>query len=569
MAAGRDNSIDISEVVALPVMGNNEVAGENKGMGTSKYHDIECCEWTRGIDTLLERYKQDREEITYLVLNDPEKLVQTMWRAEGPLAIDNECLCQMGRGENRSPFACAQCKNLRRLIDFRLGGVERPFKIECGKDAGKDLIVASSEINSPFINWDEDSARKAKGYVQQYHNLTICGTPEINGMRCITGDTFTTRTIILWMIHKLFSEQGLPHVPTMHTAFVCRGIGYSLYDMPTIGTLASLHSIEDYHEISSSMKTSHHGNVVNPRFNYSSSGDLQSEREYDEGGLIHLTEFTPTTQSDPRSQHSALAPLKSSVARTIIVQLLVTLLELSKVNFSHGTPSIHGLIFNKDAVSYAYDGVHVEGPITLQISDLWNSSATFNNVHYFPKNVKSSMYLERGMFVPEISTKTVSMAHCHDSGITSFNSDVNDPIVCPTTVNTCPDATSYSVCKPKSTTLYRLTNSTLDIYNAMRHIGFPLYVGSFDFYCFMVSLMCDRAFYSAVAHDDRLYRLWSMMWLIEDLPNVERMIKDVHDAEVIGTNPRADSNTVINIIRGSWLRCDIIKYVWSLIKLGW
>ena len=565
MAAGRDNSIDISEVVALPVVGDdNEVAAGSKGMGTSKYHDIECCEWTRGIDTLIERYKQDREELTYLVLNDPDKLVQTIWRAEGPLAIDNECLCQMGRGENRSPFACAQCKNLRRLIDFRLGGVERPFKIECGKDAGKDLIVASSEINMPFINWDEDSARKARVYVQQYHNLTICGTPDINGMRCITGDTFTTRTIILWMIHKLFSERGLPHVPTMHTAFVCRGIGYSLYDMPTIGTLASLHSIDDYHETTPTMRSSQRAAPKVEREYNQGVG-----REYNQEGLIHLTEVAATAQRDPRSQHLALAPLKCSVARTIIVQLLVTLLELSKVNFSHGTPSIHGLIFTKDPVSYAYDGVHVEGPVTLQISDLWNSSATFNNVHYFPKNVKSSMYLERGMFVPEISTKTVSMAHCHDTGITSFNSEEHDPIACPATVNTCPDANTYSACKPKSTTLYRLTNSTLDIYNAMRHIGFPLYVGSFDFYCFMVSLMCDRSFYDAVTHDDRLYRLWSMMWLIEDLPNVERMIKDAHDAQVIGTNARSDSNTVINIIRGSWLRCDIIKYIWSLIKLGW
>ena len=89
------------------------------------------------------------------------------------------------------------------------------------------------------------------------------------------------------------------------------------------------------------------------------------------------------------------------------------------------------------------------------------------------------MYLDRGMFVPEISTKTVSMAHCYDIGAVN----VSVPIVCPSTLSVCPDTNTYNVCQPKSITLYRLTNSTIDIYNAMRHIGFPLYIGSFDFYC--------------------------------------------------------------------------------------
>lgn len=536
---------DISEVITIPTTGHKETSDFAK---SNKYHDLECCEWTRGIDTLLFQYKQDREEITTLIMNDPEKLIKTIWKAEGPLAIDNECRCQMGNGENRSPFACAQCKNLRRLIDFRLGGIERPFKIECGNSVGKNLIVASSEINDLFLGWDDESARKARIYVQQYHNVTICGTPSINNLRCINGDSFTTRTLILWMLHKIFTDQGLPHIPLMHAAFICRGIGYSLYDMPSIGTIASLHDIEGFHDININTRKQH----TTP----TSSNE------------------TPSTIS-VKSQHvvlSANAPLKDTITRTIITQLLVTLLELSKVNFSHGTPSIHAIIFNKDPVSYSYDGVHVSGPITLQISDLWNSSATFNDVHYFPKNIRSSMQLERSMFVPEISTKKISMAHCHDIGAV----DTSIQFVCPSNITTCPDANTYSLCKPQNAVFYRLTSSTIDIYSAMRHIGFPLYVGSFDFYCFMVSLMCDKSFFDSVVGNDRLYRLWSMMWLIEDLPNVENMIKNIHnDNEDRGTsvetfsNNRLASNIAIDIIRGKWLRCDIVNYIWSLIKLGW
>lgn len=516
-------NIDIPEVITLPAL----VVSETKQETPNKYHDFECCEWTRGIDTLLCRYKQDREEVTSLIESNPEKLINTIWKSDGPLAIDNQCRCQMGNGEKRSPFACAQCKNLRRLIDFRLGGVERPFQIECGESAGKNLIVSSTDITTPFLMWDEDSARRARNYVQQYHNLTICGTPNVKNLKCITGDSLTIRTLIMWMISKRFAEKGLPHIPMLHTAFICSGIGYSLYDMPTIGTISELHKIETYHNLD-------------------------------------------TTSNSMKSQHFAYTPLKTDIARTIIVQLLVTLLELSMINFSHGTPSIHGLVFTKDPVSYIYDGVHVEGPITLKISDMWNSSATFSNTHFFPKNIKSSIYIERNIFVPEIATKTVSMAHCHDVG--AIKDENTGPIVCPATIKTCPDTTTYDLCKAKEVTLYRLSNSTMDIYTALRHIGFPLYVGSFDFYCFMISLMCDKSFFDSVTKDEKLYRLWSMMWLIEDLPNIERLIKEAHDIEARGETPtsnRAASNVVINIIRGAWLRCDIVKYIWSLIKLGW
>ena len=196
----------------------------------NKYHDIKCCEWTLGIDTLLARYKDDRTHIISLILKDPETLINTIWKPEGPLAIDNDCLCKMGQGEPRSPFACSQCKNLRRLIDFRMGGVERPFQLECGDQSGKNIIVTRKEVINPFLAWDDDATRRAQSYLHQYHNLTLCGTPDI-ALRCITGDPFTIRTLILWMIKHQFMEAGLPHCPTLLTAFICHDEGYSVYSI--------------------------------------------------------------------------------------------------------------------------------------------------------------------------------------------------------------------------------------------------------------------------------------------------------------------------------------------------
>lgn len=463
--------------------------------GYNKYHNFDSCEFTLGVDNLLLQYKHDREKITSLIINDPNKLIMTIWKHESLLAADNECRCQMGRGSIRSQFSCAQCKNLRRIIDFRQGIVNCPFKLQCGNSAGKSLIVLASEISHPFLNWDDDAMKRSKLFVEQYPNLLICGTPNVKNLRCISGDKFTIRALIMFMISKMFHDNHLPHCVMMHTAFICNGIGYGLYDMPTIGNIFDLHRLPEYHDYGA---------------------------------------------------------LKVNVSRTIILQLLVILSELSKVNFSHGTPSIYGLIFNKTPVSYLYDEVHITGPITMQISDMWNSSATFNNSHYFSKSVKHDMNLESHMFVPEITTRSVSMAYCynHDlipkTGLTS------------------------GFCDPQNIPVYRLNESTLDIYTTIRHIGFPLYSGSFDFYCFMISLMCDKAFFNTVMLTPELYRLWSMMWLIEDIHDIENTISDLHNSNINAQpNNVTAVNIVFNIINHAWLRCDIIKFLWALIKAGW
>ena len=439
------------------------------------YHNIDCCEWTRGVDTLLNHYRENRDYVVSLMKTNPGELIGSIWTRGGPLAIDRECQCQMGHGNRRSSFTCAQCKNLQRLIDFRRGGAEKAVQLECGQQAGKHIIVIKTDDLCPFLQWDDEATRRAQSYVQQYHNLTMCGTPS-TPFRCIMGDAFTIRTLVLWLIGAQFAEKGLPHCPNLYSVFICRNTGYSIYEMPNIGPFSEL-----------------------------------------------LKLFTDLPQT---------------LVRSIIIQLIVMLNELTNINFSHGTPSINGLLFTNDPVSYLYEGVPVQGPVTLQISDLWNASASFNGVHFFPKNLQTAIHLERNMFIPEIATKSVSTAYC----------DKN---------------TTSDLCKPNSVNMYRLTTATIDIYSAIRHIGFPLYAGSFDLYCFMVSLMCDPTFYTTVINHEPLYRLWSMMWLHDDLSSVEQAIVDTHK----GTNHAMV--VVIDIIRGRWLRCDIIKYLWSLIKKGW
>lgn len=463
---------------------------------TNKYHNYYCSNDTRGIDKLLNSYKLDRESIIYQLSTNPQNLINTIWKKDSLLAIDNECMCQMGNCEYRSFFICSQCKNLKRISNCKEGvkeGRGRKFKIECGNKTGKQLMIVNNGKINEYLNWDQISEERVKYYMSNYKNLSLCGTniQDINSYKCISGDSFTIKLLLWWLIEKQFEQLSLPHIQKLYTGFICNKIGYILQDDNIIGDIKELHRVSKYHEIDK-------------------------------------------TSTFIKSRHFVSSALKSDIVLTIITQLLVILLELMRINFNHGNPSINSLVFSREPVSYMYNSFHVHGEITVVISDLDNSSATYNNIHYFTKNIKSNLYIERNLFVPEIVTKRVTMAYC--------------------------EIDNSSNCDPNNVLFYRLNNSTLEIYNSMRHIGFPLFSGSFDFYCLFISLLCDKSFYDCVINDTKLYKVFMMMFLKEDIIRVEEKIRERHNFD--------DNISVIDIVKGCWLRCDIVQFIWKIIING-
>lgn len=420
------------------------------------YHDLECCSVNIGVDNLLSKYKSEKEQIINLVINDPNELINIIWTHDGPLAKDNECRCKMSG--LRTPFSCSQCKNINRLKDNR----KDTITIKYGCCANKTLMILNTPVLNPYLNWDNVASDKVRSYVVQYQNSLLCGTNINANTLSISGDQFTIRALIMWMVESIFTKRDMPHYLTLYTVFICGGQGYSLCDAPTIGTFA----------------------------------DLQK---------LHVK--------------NTCSPFKCQISRTIIHQLVAALNELSTISFSHGNPSVEALVFGKEHVSYKYDGFNITGDLTLKIVDFWNSSVILNNVNYFSKNAGSSISVERNTFIPDI--------------------DVNNF---------------------DGVAMYRLSKDNISIYMSMKHIGVPLYTNSFDLYLFFTSLMCNESFYMSVTQDVKLYELWTLMWLPEEFFQLDELIKEQH---IIKQN---NFQTTINIIHGFWLRCDIVKFMWSLIK---
>ena len=471
------------------------------------YNNISACNECVDVNQLLKDYENNNLKAIDLLFKNPDEFIKHAWKPHGTLLYDNECRCKMGEGDVKSAFSCYNCKNLKRLVDFRLDSVYQPFQIECGENLGLSLILVKNDILHPKLFWDSNSADKARIYLRRYSTLQSCGTPnDISNMKCLRGDPFTIRILIDWNIEKYMKDQGLSNTLKNYTSYICGQHGYSLFEYPTIGNFKK---------------------------------------------LLFNKEYLKENYLDP------------TITKGIIQQLVIILRNLSRINFTHGNPSFKSIFFNKKKFVYTKDGVKFKSPITILFSNYLYSSLMINNVHISSKTSESDIHLQRASFTPDISVKSIPSSYC-----TNYVGQKNETVVC-TNTKVCPNnETTKKLCliSEDRTNFYKLTNDTIDIYTNMRHIGFPLFVGSFDFYCFIVSFMCCKKFFESIYADEELYRFWAMLWSNEDIATIESKIRVYHDDDNVDN---LSEKIGYELIKGMWLRCNVIDYVWEMMKMGW
>jgi hypothetical protein len=478
----------------------------------ARYINTDCCEGTTHVDQLLARYQQERNMVVAMMSSDPDTLIKVLWKDDSPLGIDNSCRCQMGAGEPRSPLSCAQCTNMKRLVRFNKTGPGTSFLIECGRELGRKLIFTISPPVVLSLRWAPESDQRARLLLASHQALLSCGTPPFNGRR-ITGDVFTITTLVSWLVEATLKKYNINVVRRL-TAFVCRNTGYSVEDSPDLGLIDKTSTVSSY-----------------------------------------LTGAT-----------SAETGLKPEVVLGIITQLVVNLIALKEIRFSHGMPSDKALFFSRIPVSYIYQGFHVKAPLTLSLGNFSKSSAGTTENQFFSSTEDAQAFMERYPFSPEIQTIRGSMAYCGSGS----------------------ESSGEKVCQAKNFSVYRLTADNMLLYTYIRHSGIPLFTGSFDFYCFLISLMRHPIFRQTMLRDQNLYRLWSLLWLPDDFQTINERLgfqsgnivaedykvcskKSSSGSEPCPANtadPFSHLNRVssVDYLKGLWLRCDALEFAWDIIR---
>jgi hypothetical protein len=221
---------------------------------------------------------------------------------------------------------------------------------------------------------------------------------------------------------------------------------------------------------------------------------------------------------------SQIKNLNSSTIRGIILQLLVILKTLEEINFFHGlaqqrdteqvsnglaqqrdtkqvSNTSDSMVFTKDIVSYNYQGIHVECPYTLKLTGFNHSSVTINDITLLGEGMRDELYEEKYLIPPTILT---------------------------------------------SGKYYKFSYNTLAYYLLLRNSGSNLFKGSFDFYCFFVSLMRDETFREIVLHDSSLSKLWYSLWTQEDGVDITNKLMN------------NDPESTHRLLKGYWLNADIM-----------
>lgn len=320
------------------------------------YNNFNCCDETLGVDNLLNRYKQDRQNIVDMMDENGEQIIKEIWKINSPLSIDNRCLCQVGK-KPLATYICAQCHNLRRIMDYSSQSINEPFDIQCGELEGERLFVKDFNISNLSLGRDLEAEEKSREYLAKHKNLTSCGTPNLSDFTCISGDSFTISSLVNIFLYENFEELGLPHIDKIQSAFVCHEMGYHIYQIPDIGSFDELVKIEEY-----------------------------------------IDEF---------------GKLKGEIVKGIILQLVVIYHELGKFYFSHGKPDLSSLLFDSNPCEYNYGDIRIRCPVTVILSNFCNSSLNnFSNCRYFSKSFCDEINLKKITFSPNIEIRESEMSYC-------------------------------------------------------------------------------------------------------------------------------------------------------------
>jgi hypothetical protein len=272
------------------------------------HNGIDYCKTTMGVDNLIKNYQKSKQRVIMMMYNNPNLLVNTIWEANTPLAMDHECQWHVGNTSRRTNYSCSQCKNLKRLVcDTSIPIIDQTITIKCGNHKGEVWKVKqhNETKTAHFLH-------QQGGYVSFYKRQ--CDAHPVTYTDIIEGDIFTISTLISWGIQDLFFQDDLPHIDAPKTVFVCNHIGYSVSEVPTFENLFRLAEKEKY---------------IIPKLNV----------------------------------------FKKSIFISILAQILIFIKHLTKINGVHGNPSLDALKFTKEKTKYIYEGISTDFPITLKVSN--------------------------------------------------------------------------------------------------------------------------------------------------------------------------------------------------------
>lgn len=448
-------------------------------------------------DDILDRIKYDSSIIF-------KNLRQGIFDLEKVLPVDKKCLCNLGQGKR--PFVnrntCVGCELMRRIFTTIKVPESKIVTIEVGKYLGKKI-----KINT----YNKHKYEKYEKCSYQTSIMKILSTKE--------HEMF----LLDKSFNKIYNNTTVYSTdsPVSNYINTCVFINNKLhkYRIPTLTPFEW------------SFECGNNIHIIEPlTMNFievSSISELQKNSKL------------PTAQTKVNS-------LNTDIVISVLKQLISLLHFLSKYSFIHGYPNIDFLRFLHKPCSYKYNDVLIDSPITLLLKPSFLTSFAYETDE--GKNVrlvisKCSKNLTSIDKFPVESTDII----INYKKSSSSNHNYEIPIL--------PEIENNLVYT------YKIGRELPNFINFMQNHGMPLLHSSFEFYCFLVALLCEHSFYTSFMEHDVLCNIWYNLWKTSEYDSVSEGLN------ALSLIDHVDHDSIVKFVSRFHLRSDGLKYFWDCLSL--
>ena len=309
-------------------------------------------------------------------------------------------------------------------------------------------------------------------------------------------DSQSANILIQCVVENIMKADHMEHYQTWTSVFVCNNDIHYLYEQSSIDKSEKFVSFDNSAEQTSSQILDELNSSCNEHRRCSLLDNL------------HECYNQAPVHSD------CYDILQPDIIENMIKQMLVIITELRSYHFINDM-YVSNMVFSIKPVSYVYHEHHVCGPITLKLARFEKSSIIYNNILIHSK----SLYQQP----PFVS----SIIEISQTNIGAW---------------------------------FRLTRETMIVYEEMRQQGYDLFADAYQWYQYMISLMCDRSCHYAIMNNEQYTELWKMMWSQTDYDYIMKNVAVWHDYSI-----KPQVSDYKDLLLNVWLCCDIVDRWWKIL----
>ena len=257
---------------------------------------------------------------------------------------------------------------------------------------------------------------------------------------------------------------------------------------------------------------------------------------------LHIIKLNPNGGIGTFNKLLENGTLNINIVKGIFIQLLFYFMYLNSMKsyFTHGSPCLEFLSFEKTPYNYEQKNVLINSPVTLFIEPGKYTSLVYDDYYKSKYHILQKYDENIIMGIEDINLHLF------------FDNNSKNKYVFGKSNNPC-----LQKYLEKRIFTFKLTENIITFVQNSGYNIFP----SLDFYIFLISMLLEKEFYNTFISDSKLYKILTLIILPEQFQMFNEKLKEHHVKNIPPLNSKELNNFIIDI--GLELKCNIFSQIWS------